>query len=183
MAPDAGQARHIMSQASSAPRRIPVVVRWLPAGGGPARPVSGQSMQPAPVDTVQPPPVGTLLPLSHAPPRASLQVASLDAAPPPNAPPTSNPHSGKPPSRSPAPRDFVPWRFLDAGRPSVRRGLIPPASKNLHTTDSRWGNSASSFPRPSFHSATAPATPQAPLSAGRGQAQPNLESVPLKTSR
>ncbi len=44
-----------MSQASSAPRRIPVVVRWLPAGGGPARPVSAQSMRPAPVDTVQPP--------------------------------------------------------------------------------------------------------------------------------
>jgi len=29
-------------------------------------------------------------------------------------------------------RDFVPWRFLDAGRPSARNRSSLPASKNLH---------------------------------------------------
>ena len=64
-----------MSQTSSAPRRIPVLVRWLPAGGGPAQPNSRQSMRPAPVDALQNQ-LGTLLSPSRPPPREGMQVAS-----------------------------------------------------------------------------------------------------------
>ena len=64
-----------MSQTSFRARRIPVLVRWLHAGGDPSRPNSRQSMRPAPVDTLQTP-LGTLLPLSRPPPRAGIQVAS-----------------------------------------------------------------------------------------------------------
>src|ERR1700731_2793375 len=34
--------------------------------------------------------------------------------------------------RCPTSRDFVPWRFSDAGRPSVRRARHLPALENLH---------------------------------------------------
>ena len=62
-------------------------------------------------------PVGTLLPLSHAPPRASMQVASLDGAPPSNAPRTRNPHSARRQAAAQLPATSCPSAFWT---PAVR---------------------------------------------------------------
>src|SRR5262249_24989763 len=48
------------------------------------------------------------------------------------AAPTHNSHSARCLAWRQTSRDFVPWRFLDAGRLSARRRSSLPASKNLH---------------------------------------------------
>ena len=41
MAADPEHERHVMSQTSSAPRRIPVLMRWLPPAAIPLSPIHG----------------------------------------------------------------------------------------------------------------------------------------------
>ena len=43
-------------------------------------------------------------------------------------------HEGAPHRRRTTDRDFVPWRFLEAGRSSAWLPLYSPASKNLHNS-------------------------------------------------
>jgi hypothetical protein len=75
VAADTEPNRHIMSQTASEPRRFPVPLRWLHAGGDLSRPDSPQSIHPAPVDLLQAP-AETPFSLSRPPLRPSIQVAS-----------------------------------------------------------------------------------------------------------
>jgi hypothetical protein len=105
-------------------------------------------MPPAPAHTLQEP-AETLFSLFRPLPRAGVQVASLQSSRPPRTGPRIKSPWRAPPNRRQPSRDFVPRRFLDAGRPCMRKVSVLPASKNLYNSGRRWrrihaGNSAAS---------------------------------------
>ncbi len=75
------------------------------------------------------------------------RLASAVAAHRRNRPSQSNRHSAAPPNRPQPSRDFVPRRFLDAGRLCMRKASVLPASKNLYNRRRQAATTAPPAPR------------------------------------
>ena len=96
------------------------------------RPRTGQAARSARSQTINPVPKPALQCFASHATHAARQNHSLGYLAPTPSDRTlrPNPHSS-PHRHRPASRDFVPWRFLDAGRISTPKVSSLPASKNL----------------------------------------------------
>ena len=113
------------------------------------RPRTGQAARSARSQTINPVPKPALQCFASHATHAARQNHSLGYLAPTPSDRTlrPNPHSS-PHRHRPASRDFVPWRFLDAGRISTPKVSSLPASKNLTNS----GLASAQARAPSFES-------------------------------
>src|ERR1700724_89212 len=122
-----------MSQTALERRHFPVPMRWPHAGNDPSR--LGHCDRRTERSLIR----SERLPrcLLYASNLASVQIPRPRPVAPPPTPefaPATKPPRPPLPRRCPTSRDFVPWRFLDAGRHSAWKGSLCRRPKTCTTT-------------------------------------------------